>query len=61
MTYKQLQKANAIESAQHLKHNKEHYHGTPRHAAMKVIAKRLQLRNNILNNHVAIKRLDKVA
>ena len=37
------------------------YIGTPRHAAMKAIAKRLQLRNSILNHHVAIKKFDKVA
>ena len=56
MTSKQLLKAHAIESAQHLKHLKDFYIGTPRHTAMKVIAKRLQLRNNIQNHHVSIRK-----
>ena len=56
MTSKQLLKERAIESAKHLKHLKDFYIGTPRHVAMKAIAKHLQLRNNIKNHHVAIRK-----
>ena len=56
MTTKQLLKERAIESAQHLKHLKDFYIGTPRHVAMKVIAARLQLRNNIQNHHISIRK-----
>jgi hypothetical protein len=59
--YNMAKSLRIINDTSHIQHNKLHYIGTPRHVALLLIAKRLQLRNNIQKHHVSIKPFDKVA